>query len=219
MKIKAVGFDIDGTLYPNSSMYVYSTFAFIKHPVLFSHFGKARKSIRRIRYNGDFRTAQAKLVAASMHMGVKEAMEVIERDLYGSLGKVFKNVKPYKDIKPVLISLKAEGLALGAMSDLPVGKKLEYLGIGDLFDFSFSTEETNFLKPSPVPFKHLVKEFDLLPEEILYVGNNYEYDILGAVSVGLRTAHLSRRPVPGSKADFTFSSFTELRDWIFSINN
>lgn len=219
MRIKAVGFDIDGTLYPNSSMYVYSTIAFIKHPVLFSHFGKARKSIRRIRYDGDFRTAQAKLVAASMHIAVKEAEEVIERDLYGSLEKVFRNVKPYKEIRPVLISLKAKGLALGAMSDLPVGKKLEYLGVGDLFDFSFTTEETNFLKPSPVPFKHLVKRFNFLPEEILYVGNNYEYDVLGAAAIGLRTAHLSRKPVPASKADLTFSSFTELRDWIFVINN
>ncbi len=219
MKIKAVGFDIDGTLYPNSSMYVYSTFAFLGHPVLFYHFGKARKNIRRIKYSGDFRTVQAELVAASMHRDVKRIAGMIDKGLYGSLDSVFKNVKPYKEVRPVLMSLRAEGIPLGAMSDLPIGRKLEYLNIDDLFDFSFSSEETNFLKPSPVPFKHLVKKFDLLPEEILYVGNNYEYDVLGAAAVGLRTAHLSKKPVPGSIADFTFYTFTELRDWIFSINN
>lgn len=219
MKIKAVGFDIDGTLYPDSSMYIYSAFAFLKHPRLFYHFGKVRKNIRRIRYDGEFRTVQAELLASSMHIDVKEAMFRIEKSIYGNLSVVFKNVKPYRDVRPVLLSLKRDGIAVGAMSDLPVGRKLEYLGVSDLVDFSFSSEETNFLKPNPVPFKYLIKQFDLLPGEILYVGNNYKYDILGAAAVGIRTAHLSKKPVPDTRADFTFSKFTELRDWIFSINN
>ncbi len=219
MKIKAVGFDIDGTLYPDASMYLYSVFAFMHHPRLFYHFGKVRKDIRNIQYTGDFRRIQAEMVAASLHITPERAESLINRHIYSKLEVVFRNVKPYKNVRPVLLSLKRSGIVLGAMSDLPVGRKLDYLNVGDLIDVAFSSEETNYLKPSPVPFKHLVREFNVLPEEILYVGNNYRYDILGASALGMRTAHLSKKEVEDSAADFTFSSFLDLRDWIFSINN
>ncbi len=219
MKIKAVGFDIDGTLYPNSSMYLLSTMAFLRHPRLFYHFGKVRKKIRKISYEDDFKTVQARLFAASINIRPETAFDLIDRHIYGMLGYVFRKVKPYSDVRPVLLSLKRSGLQIGVMSDLPIGRKLGYLGVEDLIDTSFSTEETGFLKPSPIPFKRLIREFDVSPEEILYVGNNYEYDVLGAAALGIRTAHLAKKPVQDSLADISFSSFVTLRDWIFSINN
>ncbi len=219
MKIKAVGFDIDGTMYPDLSMYFLSFRAFLKHPVLFSRFGRIRKTIRTIFYNDDFRTIQAHLFAVSLGMSDEDAAECIDRCIYRELEAGFKRVKPFPALRPVLLALKQKGLLLGAMSDLPVGRKLEYLGVADLFDFAFSSEDTGFLKPHGVPFKRMIREFDLLPEEILYVGNNYSYDVLGAVNLGLRAAHFSKREVENSLADITFSSFLTLRDWIFAINN
>ncbi len=219
MKIKAVGFDIDGTMYPDSSMYVLSLFAFLKHPVLFSHFGKVRKTIRTIQYEGDFRSAQTRLFAASLGVSPDDAADYMNRFIYGGLEDAFKRIKPFKDLRPVLLSLKEAGLHLGAMSDLPVGRKLEYLGVDDFFDFAFSTEDTGFLKPHAVPFKKMIQKFDLFPEEILYVGNNYRYDVVGAAALGMKTAHLAKKKVQNSQADITFSSFLTLRDWIFAINN
>ncbi len=219
MKIKAVGFDIDGTMYPDSSMYILSFFAFLKHPVLFNQFGKVRKTIRTIQYEDNFRSAQARLFAASLGVSTEDAVDIMNRFIYGGLESSFKKIKPFKELRPVLMSLKESGLHLGAMSDLPVGRKLEYLGVNDLFDFAFSTEDTGFLKPHPVPFKKMIQEFNLFPEEILYVGNNYRYDIAGAAELGMKTAHLAKKKVQNSQADITFSSFLTLRDWIFAINN
>ncbi len=218
MKIKAVGFDIDGTLYPNSSMYFRSLGPFLSHPGLYYHFSKIRKEIREIDYIGDFREKQSALLAYSMRIDPEKASEITERYLYQKWYYIFKGVKAFKDVRPVLLSLKREGLSLCAMSDLPIQKKLDFLGLSDLIDFSFSSEETGHLKPHSAPFNTMISRFGVKPGEILYVGNSYKYDISGAKKVGLRTAHLVRKPKPDSQADFSFHTFLDLRDWIISQN-
>ena len=52
------------------------------------------------------------------------------------------------------------------------------------------------------------------PEEILYVGDHYEYDVLGAHAVGMRVAHLTRKERPDSVADFQFGGYKELIQFI-----
>ena len=219
MKIKAVGFDIDGTLYPNLSMYIRSSASFLSHPFLVLHFGKVRKEIRRTEHTGDFRETQAKLLAYSMKIPRQKAADLIERHLYQTWEYSFKGVKPFKAVRPVLLSLKHEGIKLGALSDFPVQRKLDFLGISDLMEIAFSSEETGYLKPHSAPFINMISKFGVRPDEILYVGNNYKYDIVGAKNTGLHTAHLVRKPEPDSVADFSFYSFLDLRDWILSLNN
>ena len=218
MEIKAVGFDIDGTLYPNSSMYLRSLGSFLSHPKIYYHFGKIRKEIREIDFSGDFREKQSKLLAWSMKIDQDQASEIMERYLYQKWYYSFKGVKPFKNVRAVLLSLKRKGIMTGAMSDLPIQKKLDFMGLSDLMDFSFSSEDTGHLKPHSAPFKTLISKFGVNPGEILYVGNSYKYDILGAEKVGLRTAHLVRKTEPDSHADFSFHSFLDLRDCIFSQN-
>jgi len=218
MKIKAVGFDIDGTLYPNLSMYIRTSSSFLYHPRLVYHFGKVRKEVRKTEYFGDFRDNQARLLAYSMKISNEKAADLIEHQLYQKWVYSFKGVRPFKTVRPALLSLKREGLKLGALSDFPVEKKLDFLGLSDLMDVAFSSEETGHLKPHSAPFTNMVSKLGVKPEEILYVGNSYKYDILGAKKVGLRTAHLIKKPCRDSQADFSFYSFLDLRDWILSIN-
>lgn len=219
MKIKAVGFDIDGTLYPNFSMYVSSSSSFFCHPRLVYHFGKVRKEIRSSEYTGDFRETQAKLLSYSMNISQDKAADLIERQLYQRWVYSFKGVKPFKTVRPALLSLKREGLKMGALSDFPVEKKLDFLGLTDLMDIAFSSEETGYLKPHSAPFINMISKFGIKAEEILYVGNSYKYDILGAKKAGLRTAHFVKKPESDSQADYSFYSFLDLRDWILAINN
>lgn len=219
MKIKAVGFDIDGTLYPNISMYIRSSSSFFGHPRLVYHFGKVRKEVRKTDHSGDFRENQAMLLGYSMKISKEKAADLIERHLYQKWVYAFKGVRPFKTVRPALLSLKREGLKLGALSDFPVERKLEFLGLSDLMEIAFSSEETGHLKPHGAPFINMISKFGVKPDEILYVGNSYKYDILGAKKEGLRTAHLVKKPVSDSQADFSFHSFLDLRDWILSINN
>jgi putative hydrolase of the HAD superfamily len=105
------------------------------------------------------------------------------------------------------------------MSDFPVTSKLELLGLGGFWDVAFSSEEIGYLKPHREPFEELARRMALPSEEIVYVGNSYHYDVVGARAVAFRTAHLCPRgrgcaPRGEAPADFVFGDFRDLRGWI-----
>jgi putative hydrolase of the HAD superfamily len=214
MDIQAVAFDLDGTLYPNYKMYLRSVPFFVAHPRLVRHFGKIRRVIRTVRPIYNFRWLQAELLAGSLRISTAQAAELIERNIYGRWEETFRKISAYVGAREALQTLRAEGLRLAVISDFPVHRKLKYLGLDDLFDCAFSSEEIGYLKPNPEPFLSLAQRLSLPPDQIMYVGNNYKYDILGAREVGMRSAHLSRKRMIDSKADLTFTNYGELRDSI-----
>lgn len=214
MSIKAVGFDIDGTLYPNNAMYIKSIPFFLRKPFLIYHFGIVRKQLRRIPYTGDFREAQAKFLARRLNIKNDEAYDLIEREIYKGWAPYFDRLRLYPDVARVLAAIKAKGLKLGAMSDFPVEDKLKRLGIEGLWHTAFSSEDTGKLKPYKEPFLHLAAQLGVKAEEVLYVGNNYEYDVIGSKNAGMQAAHLTRRPVKTGEADFSFYHFRDLEKYI-----
>lgn len=214
MRIKAVAFDLDGTLYPNYKFYFHSIPFFLTHPRLVSHFRKIRATIRTIRPIRNFRRLQAELLAISLRVSVDTAAELIERDIYGKWEAVFSRVTAFPGVQQLLARLQGRGVKLAVISDLPVERKLKFLKLDGYFDCAFSAEETGYLKPNPEPFLALTERLGLAPNYILYVGNNYKYDILGAKEVGMRSAHLTGKRVADSRADLTFSSYGQLEDSI-----
>ncbi|HAK44897.1 MAG TPA: HAD family hydrolase [Spirochaeta sp.] len=217
MKIKGIGFDIDGTLYNNISMYLCTIPSFLKHPRLLLHYSKARTEIRKMRPISNFRRTQAKLVADSMGISEHDARRIIETRLYEDWVHLFHIIKPLEGLHEGVAELREAGYKLGVLSDFPVQNKLKFLGLED-WDCSFTSETTNYLKPHPEPFIELAERLELKPGEILYVGNSYEKDVLGAAAVGMKTAHLSSRKIRNSKADFTFSRYKDLFEYIRNLN-
>ncbi len=215
MKIRGVAFDIDGTLYPNLHMYLFSLIPGLKHPRLSLAFGRVRKQIREIRPVDNFRHLQSRMIAGYLGTTPEKAYALAEKHLYESWAVSYKGLKAYPDVRQVLEEFKSRGLKLAAMSDFPIQNKFKYLGLTGLWDAAFTAEDTNYLKPHPEPFQRLIDELNLPAEEILYVGNSYSYDILGGKGAGMRTAHLSRRPHRDSVADFTFFRYMDLRDFVF----
>lgn len=216
MKLRALAFDIDGTLYPNYRMYLHSLGPALLHPRLAINFGIVRKKIRSVRPVKNFRHLQAEMLAERMGTSAEHAFAMAERYLYENWHVSFRGVKPFPGVRKVLEEFKAAGFPLAAMSDFPIQGKLDYLGLGGIWDAAFTSEDTHYLKPHPEPFERLIAELDIPPEEILYIGNSYAYDVLGARAVGMRTAHLAKRPEPDSLADFTFFRYSQLRDFVFT---
>jgi len=105
--------------------------------------------------------------------------------------------------------LREKGYKLGVMSDFPVQNKLKFLGLED-WDCSFTSESTGYLKPHPEPFFELARQMKLDPQEILYVGNSYSKDVVGAAEVGMKTAHFASSAPAESRADFTFRKYSDL---------
>ena len=213
MKIKGIGFDIDGTLYNNLFMYVCTIPSFLMHPFLVWHYGRSRSVIRKLRPIDNFRRVQAGIVAESMNLPEPVVRARIEKSLYENWEKSFRIIRPFRGLKNVIDNLREDGYILGVLSDFPVQNKLKYLGLED-WDCSFTSESTNYLKPHPEPFLELAKRMNLRPEEILYVGNSYSKDIIGASSVGMKTAFLSFGNKKENIADFTFTDYRRLYDFI-----
>ena len=207
MAIKAVAFDIDGTLYPNRRMMFHSI------PFLFSHFNQvkefneARKDLRKLENVSDFRQAQAELFAGRMNLSVEEALRIIEKIFYVKWELIFKRVRPFMGLQRELESLKSRGLKLGVMSDFPVGNKLEYFAVDGHWDVAMSSEETGYLKPNVRPFEVLAEKLGCKPEEVIYVGNSYKYDILGASAAGMKTVYVNWKGKKIPEADITITNF------------
>ena len=209
MSIKAVAFDIDGTLYPNRQMYLLSLSSFLASPRLAWHFSQNRKAIRRVEEISNFRKVQAEMIAERMQADPAETFAEVEVRLYKNWERAFRFLRPYRGAAEVLRQLKDRGLKLGVLSDFPPQKKLKYMKLDGFWDACFSSEEVNYLKPRPEPFLELAHRLGCEPGEILYVGNSYKYDILGASAAGMKTAFLTgEKQVP--PADIVFRSYPEL---------
>ena len=215
--IKAVGLDIDGTLYPHYQMLLCSLSSLITAPRLMYYFGQVRKEIRRIEYDESLHAKQAQLLANKMGISPQKAADLMERHLYHRWEHSYRWIRPFRHVRETLLAFKREGLLLGALSDFPIKNKLKFLRLDDLFDYRLSSEETGYLKPHPIPFQQMVRQFGVAPEEVLYVGNSYKYDIIGASNVGMQTAWLSSAGGDAAsaeelRADIIFSSFYDLRE-------
>ncbi len=214
MVIKAVAFDVDGTLYPNSSMYLYSIPEAIRHPLFLYKFSRVRKKIRGIRPIDDFRALQARIMSESLRIPEAEAAALIETIVYRRWELILKKVRLYKGVREIIAYLKGRRFKLGVLSDFPVKRKLNLLGLDGHWDCAFSSEETGYLKPNPEPFYRLSQCLDTEPEHILYIGNSYRYDVVGAGNAGLKTAHLTAKSIKESPADVSFKKYDDLKQWI-----
>lgn len=214
MPVKAVAFDIDGTLYPNATMYLKSLPFVITHLRLMLAYANVRREVRQKRPVEDLQALEADMLAERLGVSPEQARRRIDEDIHGKWERVLDRVDPYPHVEECVRDLRNTGFSVAVTSDFPVERKLERLGLDDLFDCRLWTEESGYLKPHAEPFLELAKCMDVPPEQVLYVGNSYEYDIIGAKQVGMRAAHLTKRRVRDSVADFSFTDYRVLCRWV-----
>jgi len=76
-------------------------------------------------------------------------------------------------------------------------------GLDAYFDFVILSSQSHLCrKPCHDIFWEAIRllDFEYLPEEILYVGNNFQRDIIGASKMGFHTAHVERPKNAGRRA-------------------
>ncbi len=126
--------------------------------------------------------------------------------------------------KEMLEDIQARGYAIGLISDVAWGltsdfpmRDMKHYGLDEFFDdFVFSTD-VGIRKPNPRIFKLAMFNIGAKAEESIYVGNNLQADIKGALGVGM-TAVLKRSDfyehddaiVPSAK----ISTWDDFRDWL-----
>lgn len=73
---------------------------------------------------------------------------------------------------------------------------LEAIGLGHIFQFSLHASLEQPMKPHSCMFDLAARHLNLLPEQILHVGDNLEKDVMGALSAGYQSAwYAHNRPM------------------------
>lgn len=213
--IKAVAFDIDGTLYPSWRLYIRIIPYVLKNIRFFLKYKKVRAILHRTAPSGDFYEYQARLLALELGIDNVTARNMIETIVYRGMMPYLKAVKPYNYIRETLQSFKEKGYKLAILSDFPPEQKGDIWGTRDLFDVIRGSEELGALKPSKYTFGSLALELGLPTDEILYVGNSISADVEGAAAAGMKTAYIlpfwrQLLNCPLKEADISFKTYRQL---------
>lgn len=218
-KIKAVAFDIDGTMYPLRNTHINIIRASLFHLPFAIKYNKARKELRRLGKEASLaltRDEVEKKMALLIYGSESKQGKFRDKEkrvFWDKYEKYFLSVKPRKGLEDLLILLKGKGIKLAVLSDFPIGTKLKAMGLDEYFPIQITTEDFGRYKPSSIPFKILSSSLDEKSKNILYIGDSLEKDIIGAKESGMRSALISKKQ--NALPDITVSSFLELKEKLF----
>jgi len=125
--------------------------------------------------------------------------DVAVGDLVAAYRAHAPDIAAFPEAVPLLERLRAEGAAIGLLSDgdpAVQGAKLHALGLRDAFDAIVVTGELgpDAWKPSPRGYVEVLRRLgDVPPGEAVYVSDNPAKDFVGARRAGLRSLRV-RRP-------------------------
>ena len=102
--------------------------------------------------------------------------------------------KAYEDTLPTLKALKKRGLTIGLISNVAQNMEAVYeeLGIQPYLTFKVTSAEVGYDKPQPGIFLAALNKAQSKPAETIHVGDQYDLDVVGALSVGITGVLLDR---------------------------
>jgi len=122
----------------------------------------------------------------------------------------------YPHVHMTLLELIRRGIKLGVVSDAPGPQawlRLCQLGLQHVFEAVVTFEDTRELKPSPAPFREVLRRLGVEPGESLMVGDWPARDMVGGRQLGMRTAFARYGDTFGTResgADFDLDDVFEL---------
>jgi putative hydrolase of the HAD superfamily len=225
MPLRAIGFDIDGTLYSAPRLYAKLFLKGIVRLKLLLAFNEVRHDIRELGFSPEYRALnissiegfhrfQADMTAKRLKADPESTNAAIEKFFYTASIDPFSSIPLYPGVVSLLDDLRSRGYRLGALSDFPCERKLELFGIADKFDAALTSEETGLVKPDRASFDLMAKRLGVPNDEILYVGNSEKYDVAGALNAGMRAAIITADRRAKTAAEFSFFDFADLGRYI-----
>jgi HAD superfamily hydrolase (TIGR01549 family) len=205
MSVKAVLFDVDGTLYDQrlmrKQMLKDLIELFFKSPVKGGHtiyilyqFRKLREFLRiKTNETVDLECRQYQLTATTTGHSENSVRHIVEEWIYRHPLKHLKSCR-YDGVTKVLKECKAKGLKIGVLSDYPSQDKIAALGLASYITLYLSStdSEINILKPNPTGIFVACKNWGITPEQLLYVGDRMDTDGVAAQRAGAFFFHFQK---------------------------
>ncbi len=199
--VRAVLFDLDGTLYHHSPLRLLMALELCALPVMLGSITQARAvllAIKRFRSKREELRAlghplesldelQYRHAALDVGMEATEMERIVREWMYRRPLKYLKWCRR-RGVLPFFAEAQRRGVALGVFSDYPVHEKLQALGLDSYVQLALcaTDPEINAFKPHPRGFLRACDQWGLKPDEVLYVGDRPEVDAKGAAAAGMR---------------------------------
>lgn len=187
--IKAIVFDLDGTLY-NSPLVLkhfaeaaYHTYAKNKHV----EYETAKQLIEERRAELKKQTGHAvPYTRALISYGIPISVWHQENSAYFDAGEY---IHEDPKLKQVLKQMKAKYklAVLTNNNQIQAERILIALGVFALFDHVFTYNSFELLKPDPELFKKIIETIGIIPEECLVIGDRLDVDLEPAQALGMKT--------------------------------
>lgn len=205
-RLKAIVFDVDGTLYDQTRVRI----AMARRLLAFTlrHPSAGLQSIRILR---EFRRAQERLrhvSTDSAEVAAAQEAETVART-GASLHVVRHCVKRWMELEPLdllrrarrdgvvetMVAARARGLKLGIVSDYPADAKIGALHLHHTFDTIVCAQDQDVqrFKPDPRGLLVAIARLGSTPRETLYVGDRPEVDAVAAARAGVASVIVARR--------------------------
>ena len=220
--IRAVLFDLDGTLYRQKplrarmlrqlALLPLKTLSLRKTRFVLDSirvFRKVREELReRGRPDESLDALQYSAPAEKLGCEPGELRSVVEEWMHRRPLPYLARCR-FPHLEALLRALSATGKRAGVFSDYPPADKLQALGISGFFDLSLcaTDPEINAFKPHPRGFLRACELWQLEPAQVLYVGDRPDVDAAGAAAAGMACAILG----PAGPGHHGFSDYAELR--------
>ncbi len=215
--IKAIVFDLDGTLYemqwflrPIITAFLFPRFLWLPSFI----------TIRKTFAGKDFGTRETLIqeLVTQVARKVNSTPESIDRWIhtrfYPSFARaMFFMRRSRPDLNGTLHAIRNRNIRLAVYSDYSwTSQRLTNLGI-DLtpFDSLESAEEAGALKPHPRPLEKLAQRLDVAPESVLMIGDRDDTDGKVSQEAGMQFLRVGRR------ASSNTFSWPQLRDFLISL--
>jgi len=141
------------------------------------------------------------------------ASNVIRRAVDAYMKLFIDSLRIHSSTYDVLKALAAEyrlGLVTNFAYSPGAYRILDQFSLRPFFRAIVISREVGWMKPSKHIFDFALSQRSIKPEEAIFIGDDYEADILGANNVGMKTIYLCKNPVNRDKADMVIECLTTL---------
>lgn len=210
-RIRAVLFDLDGTLYAQLPLRLVMACEMglvcvaslgrggSRVPRVVTTFRKLREELRGHECAGEpLGVRQYSIVSERLRCSREDVERVVEEWIYQRPLKWLSYCRR-AGLLELLQFLDARGIHKGVFSDYPAHEKLAALGLASHFDLVLSSvdSEIGAFKPDPRGYAAAAAKWGLPPSSVLYIGDRMEIDAPGAVAAGMPCAVLTRDDAVG----------------------
>ncbi|MDD5604917.1 MAG: HAD family hydrolase [Dehalococcoidales bacterium] len=125
-------------------------------------------------------------VAVLNQAGIEPEPDLVNKVLQ-DLGQVKYKMAPFNDVLPVLENLKLWKYKLGIISniDRDINPMCKEMGFSPYLEIILTSHQTGLYKPSPEIFQLACQTVDVNLDQAIYVGDQYQIDVVGANRAGM----------------------------------